>query len=445
MFTVLLDLLLRPFTKTHTILKDIGSGSFGTVLLTRNKLDDKLYVAKFIKRKKIKDHVPEQGVPGGEGVPLEIFLLSRLKHPNIVGYVDCVKLPQHWVFTMDYLDNYLDLKTFIRLHGRLSEQVSRTILTQTYDALVYCLSAGVDHRDVKHQNILVDQTTLQTKVIDFGLSSICDSKTIYTSVQGTELFLPPEALVQRRYTPLEGTTWSLGCLLYCMVTGRAPFSSKRDVVFTEPHISLHLSALCVDILKQTLNKVRHLRIRFEGIRWHAWMNLDRIRSFLQSNSSQQSLLSGSSLERKTHHLQNDTRTPKTSNTSSHHHRTLSDTLYSYCHQQTLSDVHGNRHLNSDLSSNALYSNYSPNQSPISYSPNQSPSSYSPNSSPTNLSPTNLSPTNLSPSNLSPGNLSPASNVPSLSTVPSNFSALSKTQHEHFNHVNRCKNSCLTAL
>ena len=292
MFTVLLDLLLRPFTKTHSILKDIGSGSFGTVLLTRNKLDNKLYVAKFVKRKNIRELVPD--TVSGEALPLEIYLLSRLRHPNIVGYVDCVKLPQHWVFTMKYLENYIDLKTFIRLHGRLTEQVSRTVLTQTYDALVYCLSVGVDHRDVKHQNILVDQTTLQTKLIDFGLSSICDSKTIYTSVQGTDLFLPPEALVQRRYTPLDGTTWSLGCLLYCMVSGRAPFASKRDIVFSEPQLPLHLSPLCIDLITQTLNKVRHLRIRFERVRWHAWMNLDRYRSSTQTpqtlqNSNQRTL------------------------------------------------------------------------------------------------------------------------------------------------------------
>lgn len=278
MFAVLLDLLLRPFTKTHTILKDIGSGSFGTVLLTRNKLDNKLYVAKFIKRSKIKELVPD----AGEDVPLEIYLLSRLSHPKIVTCVGCYKLPQHWVLTMNYLDNFVDLKTFIKLHSRLSESMSRTILMQTYDALVYCLSVGVDHRDVKHQNILVHQSSLQIKLIDFGLSSVCDSKTVYTSVQGTELFLPPEAVVQRHYTPLEATSWALGCLLYCMVCGRAPFSSKRDVVFSEPLLPPFLSPFCSDLITQSLNKVRHLRIRFENIRWHTWLNMDRYRSFLET-------------------------------------------------------------------------------------------------------------------------------------------------------------------
>jgi PAS domain-containing serine/threonine kinase len=280
MFAVLLDLLLRPFTKTHSILKDIGSGSFGTVLLTRNKVDNKLYVAKFIKRRKVKELVPDSAA--GEDVPLEIYLLSRLNHPNIVSCVGCYKLPQHWVLTMKYLDSYTDLKTLIKLHGRLSETMSRTILIQTYDALVYCLSVGVDHRDVKHQNILVHQTNLQIKLIDFGLSSICDSKTVYTSVQGTELFLPPEAVVQRRYTPLEASSWALGCLLYCMVCGRAPFSSKREVVFSEPELPSCLSPFCVDLLTQCLNKVRHLRVRFENLRWHTWMNLDRYRNFLES-------------------------------------------------------------------------------------------------------------------------------------------------------------------
>jgi len=282
MFAVLLDLLLRPFTKTHSILKDIGSGSFGTVLLTRNKLDNELYVAKFIKTKKVKELVPDSTV--GEDVPLEIYILSRLSHPNIVNCVGCYKLPQHWVLTMNYLENFVDLKTLIKLHRRLSEPMSRTVLTQTYDALVYCLSVGVDHRDVKHQNILVHQSTLRVKLIDFGLSSICDSKTVYTSVQGTELFLPPEAIVQRHYTPLESTSWSLGCLLYCMVVGHAPFSSRRDVVFSEPDLPPSLSPYCVDLISSCLHKVRHLRVRFENIRWHTWLNLDRYRKFLASSA-----------------------------------------------------------------------------------------------------------------------------------------------------------------
>lgn len=244
------------------------------MLLTRHKEDEQLYVAKFTKRRKVRDYVGQ--------VPLEIYLLSQLTHPHVVPLVDWYKLPHHFAFTMPYLEDYVDLKTFIRLHSRLQEPVARGVLMQTYDALVYCLSVGVDHRDVKHQNILIHQTSLDVKLIDFGLSSVCDSKTVYTSVQGTELFLPPEAVVQRRYTPLESTTWSLGCLLYCMVTGRVPFTSKREVVFSEPHLPAYLSPYCRDLLTQSLHKVRHSRIRFEDIRWHTWMNLDRYRNFLHS-------------------------------------------------------------------------------------------------------------------------------------------------------------------
>lgn len=289
MFTVLLDLLLRPFTKSHAILKDIGSGSFGTVLLTRHKVDNELYVAKFIKRNKIKEFVTDKSVDCE--VPLEIYLLSRLNHPSIVKCAGCFKLPQHWVFTMPYLDNYIDLKTFIRYHTSLSEPVARSVLIQTYDALVYCLSVGVDHRDIKHQNILINTSTLQIQLIDFGLASMCDSKTVYTSARGTELFLPPEALVQHHYTPLEATAWALGCLCYCMLTGRPPFASRRDVVFSEPPLPPYLSTFCVDFITQTLNKVRHQRIRFENIRWHTWMNLDRYRNFLESSCVQNSIYS----------------------------------------------------------------------------------------------------------------------------------------------------------
>ena len=214
MFSVLLELLLRPFTYTHTIIKDIGCGSFGTILLTQSKRDKNYHVAKFIKIKRIKDYV---GYHPESMIPLEIYIQAQLDHPSIARIVQCYKLSQHWVFTMPYCYDYIDLKSFIKIHIRLDEAVARTIFIQVYNAVSYCFTKGVDHRDIKHQNILINRTSLHIKLIDFGLASICGPGTVYTKVQGTELFLAPEAIIQKRYTPLENTTWALGCLLYCMV------------------------------------------------------------------------------------------------------------------------------------------------------------------------------------------------------------------------------------
>lgn len=269
MFSALLELLLRPFTYTHTIIKDIGCGSFGTILLTQSKLDKKYFVAKFIKKKKIKDYV---GYNAETMIPLEIYLQAQLCHPAIARVTNCYRLAQHWVFTMPYCDNYMDLKSFIKIHVRLDEAVARTILAQVYTAISYCLGRGIDHRDIKHQNILINRTSLHIKLIDFGLASICvPGRTVYTKVQGTELFLAPEAIVQKRYTPLENTTWALGCLLYCMVCGTVPFTCSRDVVFSPPPFPTFLSPALVSFLQLLLSKTRQDRIHFHAIPQHVWL------------------------------------------------------------------------------------------------------------------------------------------------------------------------------
>eukprot|EP00116_Pleurobrachia_bachei_P002038 sb/3462300/ len=261
--SLLNGLLEKPFTKSYTILKDIGSGSFGTVLLTRHKESSRFYAAKFIKHRKIKEWAGS--------VPLEVHILSRLQHNNVVGYAGCCKLPEHWVLIMDYLEQCVDLGNYIRLRGGpLPEPLARLILVQTHDALGYCLSRGVDHRDVKCQNILIDTSTFQIRLIDFGLASLCDKNTVYTTVRGTGLYLPPEALVQQRYTPLEALSWAFGCLLFCMVTARNPFNSKKDVVFGEPLSPHQLSPNCKSLLNGLLEKVRHKRVQFETIVWHPW-------------------------------------------------------------------------------------------------------------------------------------------------------------------------------
>ena len=152
----------------------------------------------------------------------------------------------------------------------LTPPLLRYVLAQVYSAVTFCLQNGVDHRDVKDQNILINKNTHHVQLIDFGGASIVTRDTVYTTIQGTEVFLPPEAFNIHGYTPLEGSVWGLGCLLYCMVCGRPPFKSKREVVQLEVVYPTFLSASCMDFIKVCLMKERGRRMRYEEISSHCW-------------------------------------------------------------------------------------------------------------------------------------------------------------------------------
>ena len=86
------------------------------------------------------------------------------------------------------------------------------------------------HRDLKDENILISTKSLGVKIIDFGCATEWDQTRIYTSLSGTPEFFPPEVFKNQNYLAEKSTVWSLGTLLYILVTGDVPFDSEKEIV-----------------------------------------------------------------------------------------------------------------------------------------------------------------------------------------------------------------------
>ena len=86
------------------------------------------------------------------------------------------------------------------------------------------------HRDLKDENILISTKSLEVKIIDFGCATEWDKNRIYTSLSGTPEFFPPEIFKNQNYLAEKSTVWSLGTLLYILVTGDVPFDSEKEIV-----------------------------------------------------------------------------------------------------------------------------------------------------------------------------------------------------------------------
>ena len=201
------------FRRYFQVKQKIGEGGFGKVYLVARKSDSKLLAAKKLDKSRI-HHLAQTRSQGL--IPLEIYCLNGLRHENIISVHGYVETKRAWYLVMEYCETSVDLFNFILQRGALSEKLSRDILLQVYSAVSYCFSEGVDHRDVKDENILINISSHKIKLVDFGSASLYHKNTPYTHPRGTSIFLPPEFYKTGSYLPLDAATWALGCLVYRM-------------------------------------------------------------------------------------------------------------------------------------------------------------------------------------------------------------------------------------
>ncbi|TRZ07069.1 hypothetical protein HGM15179_020039, partial [Zosterops borbonicus] len=166
---------------------------------------------------RLADGAPVRDGAGHDGapVPLELVLLRRL--------------PEGFALVMERPERCQDLWYFLAERGFLAEPVARGLFRQVLRAVRHCTSRGVLHRDIKAENVLVDLSTGEAKLIDFGCGTILQDA-FYTRMAGTPEYCPPEWILLGRYHGQPATIWSLGVLLYHLVCGHLPFHTAEDIV-----------------------------------------------------------------------------------------------------------------------------------------------------------------------------------------------------------------------
>jgi serine/threonine protein kinase len=258
----------ESFESTFTVHHVIGSGGFGTVYAGTRKSDGKLVAIKHIARSKVTEWVEENG----QRVPIEVSLLQRAAHlaAGVVPLVDFFEQPDSFIVVMERPESYKDLFDYITESGSLGEDEARRFMRQIVETTAALHDAGIVHRDIKDENVLVDTVTGAARLIDFGSGTFYRDD-VYTDFEGTRVYSPPEWIKHRCYHAVPAAVWSLGVLMYDMICGDIPFERDEQIVRAEVRLRKPASAEAEDLIRQCLNIDPACRPTLQEILAHLWM------------------------------------------------------------------------------------------------------------------------------------------------------------------------------
>ncbi|KAI8894165.1 kinase-like domain-containing protein [Globomyces pollinis-pini] len=287
----------HSLSKTYIPLNMIGNGAFGKVLLAENIKSCLLDAIKVIPKSQIKTWASNEkmNVPSLI-VPYEAYLLEKLNHPNIIQFRDlfsddknfyiCMECPvsnwsniQHPLSTkLKYLhpdfheSHSKDLFQFIELFDPIDESIVKHLFMQTFQAISYLHSLNIIHRDIKDQNILVDDH-LNVKLIDFGNAIVIQNDKPLTDLYGTIQFCSPETLLHVPHFGKPTDIWAAGITLFLAMNRSLPFLDSDQVIHKQMDFKLNNrgSTDLKHLLSLLLTKEPTNRITIQEVISHPWL------------------------------------------------------------------------------------------------------------------------------------------------------------------------------
>ncbi len=222
----------RTFGGRYAVIERIGSGGMAEVYRARDELLGREVAVKVLSDRFARDRAFV------ERFRREAQLAANLNHPNIVSLYDFGTEGDTSFIVMELIEGR-SLSDIIRAEGPLLPERAAEIAADVAKALNRAHEAGLVHRDIKPSNIMIT-TTGQTKVTDFGIARALASDGEQTMTQtgmviGTASYLSPE---QAQGSPLDQRSdiYSLGCVLFEMLTGRAPFTGDSPLAIAYKHV-----------------------------------------------------------------------------------------------------------------------------------------------------------------------------------------------------------------
>lgn len=253
----------------YEIIRPVGSGGMAEVFLAHDNLLDRNVAVKMLRDQFLADkELLEQ-------FRREAKSAARLIHPYIINIYDVVSEGDIQYIIMEYVDG-VTLKEYLKEH-KLPLNAVLEIAVRLADALQHAHSRNIIHCDIKPQNILIDKY-LNPKITDFGIAKmISNQTTVYTAaVMGSVHYISPEQAVGGKITA-SSDVYSLGVVLFEMLTGQVPFTGNTAVSVAMMHAEKPVPSLS-DFMDEVPEGLQHIIDRALAKKAEArYQNADELR------------------------------------------------------------------------------------------------------------------------------------------------------------------------
>ncbi|CDQ63666.1 unnamed protein product [Oncorhynchus mykiss] len=260
----------QPHIGNYRLLKTIGKGNFAKVKLARHVLTGKEVAVKIIDKTQLNSSSLQK-------LFREVRIMKLLNHPNIVKLFEVIETEKTLYLIMEYASGG-EVFDYLVAHGRMKEKEARAKFRQIVSAVQYCHQKCIVHRDLKAENLLLD-ADMNIKIADFGFSNEFTMGNKLDTFCGSPPYAAPELFQGKKYDGPEVDVWSLGVILYTLVSGSLPFDGqnlkelRERVLRGKYRIPFYMSTDCENLLKKFLILNPTKRGSLEQIMKDRWMNV----------------------------------------------------------------------------------------------------------------------------------------------------------------------------
>ncbi|XP_017539252.1 serine/threonine-protein kinase MARK1 isoform X2 [Pygocentrus nattereri] len=260
----------QPHVGNYRLLKTIGKGNFAKVKLARHVLTGREVAVKIIDKTQLNPTSLQK-------LFREVRIMKILNHPNIVKLFEVIETEKTLYLIMEYASGG-EVFDYLVAHGRMKEKEARAKFRQIVSAVQYCHQKRIVHRDLKAENLLLD-ADMNIKIADFGFSNEFTIGSKLDTFCGSPPYAAPELFQGKKYDGPEVDVWSLGVILYTLVSGSLPFDGqnlkelRERVLRGKYRIPFYMSTDCENLLKKLLVLNPGKRGSLEQIMKDHWMNV----------------------------------------------------------------------------------------------------------------------------------------------------------------------------
>lgn len=260
----------EPHIGKYRLIKTIGKGNFAKVKLAKHVPTGREVAIKIIDKTQLNPSSLQK-------LFREVRIMKLLDHPNIVKLFEVIETEKTLYLVMEYASGG-EVFDYLVAHGRMKEKEARAKFRQIISAVQYCHQKNIVHRDLKAENLLLD-ADMNIKIADFGFSNEFVPGNKLDTFCGSPPYAAPELFQGKKYDGPEVDVWSLGVILYTLVSGSLPFDGqnlkelRERVLRGKYRIPFYMSTDCENLLKRFLVLNPTKRACLEAIMREKWINI----------------------------------------------------------------------------------------------------------------------------------------------------------------------------